>query len=91
MVYANNFVGNHIKGQDLLRLTAEDLYHNLGVKCAGHRQIIMAAINELKKCVIVEINVDRFLVPPSGVMRFEDVPVHGNNEFKTDKGDEIKI
>ncbi len=69
-----------------MRLTNEDLYHNLGVKSVGHRQIIMAAINELKKCVIVEINVDRFLVPPSGaVMRFEDVSVQKrmDNEFKT--------
>ncbi len=61
--YASNFVANHIKGQDLLRLTNEDLYPNVNVKSVGHRQIIMAAIDELKKCVIVEINVDRFLVP----------------------------
>eukprot|EP01083_Nonionella_stella_P134019 407692_1 len=75
-VYARNFTSNHIKGQDLLRLTDRDLYDHLGVKSLGHRQIIMQSIDELRECVMVEINQDRFLVPPDGaVMRFEDVSV----------------
>ena len=89
--YAHNFMANHIKGQDLLNLTNQDLRNSLGIKSVGHRQIIMQSIEELRKCVIVEINVDRFLVPPNGaVMRFEDVSVqersinaNGLNELKT--------
>ena len=75
-VYADKFMSNHIKGQDLLRLTDSDLLHCIGIKSVGHRQIIMHEVEQLKRCVIVEVNGDRFLVPPHGaVLRFEDVSV----------------
>ena len=83
-VYAEQFVANHIKGSDLLRMTDSDLLHSLGIKSVGHRQIIMHEVEELKRCVIVEVNGDRFLVPPNGaVLRFEDVSVQ---EMRTTSG-----
>ena len=80
-VYSGAFVRNHIKGRDLLDLTENDLEDHLNIKSIGHRKLLINAINELKKCVIVEINESRFLIPPHGaVLRFNDISIQERNK-----------
>ncbi|ETO16473.1 hypothetical protein RFI_20867 [Reticulomyxa filosa] len=84
--YADAFLKNHIKGQDLIQLTEAELEYNLHIVSVGHRKLLMQSIQELKNCVIAEISDSRYLLPPYGVvLRFEDVCVHRRALSSTDK------